>query len=533
MSKNKGGGQMAVEIVRSLADIDLKVKELNKTLRSSSNETRELDRALKLDNKNVEAVGKKMNSLQTAVGTATQKVALLKQKQDEANKALQKGDISANEYKKIELAVLRAENQLKGLNNEISKTQKISLQQTTASFDKLTNSLNKAQSVAKTLSKVALGLVATLGATAMSFVNIGNELDTVSKKFRITAEELQVQRNLYQQTTGSASNFDSALTSLNKLMTSIAKGSSSYNEVLDKLGVSTVDSLGKQKSLSQVYAEVTNALSNVADENERAMLSSILFGSSGMYVAEVVGLSKTEVQEYNQALINNGIISSENAKKAKQVADAMNEVKQQLQQASAELMVALLPLILELVEIAKTTIIPILENVASWFANMSPEQMKFVFFLLTLVILLPKIISIISAIVGVIKAITIASYGAAGGIGAVSAASMPLLPIILAVSAAVLVLVLLFAMLAGKSKDVTGELNKQQRQFSAMQNQYSSMATDMSGTVAMTSSNSNTQTVNYDVNINASGDTAISQETAEMVADNLADKINAELGGKI
>lgn len=97
----------------------------------------------------------------------------------------------------------------------------------------------------------------------MSFVNIGNELDTVSKKFRITAEELQVQRNLYQQTTGSASNFDSALTSLNKMMTSIAKGSNSYNEVLDKLGVSTVDSLGKQKSLSQVYAEVTNALSNV------------------------------------------------------------------------------------------------------------------------------------------------------------------------------------------------------------------------------------------------------------------------------
>ena len=285
MSKNKGGGQMAVEIVRSLADIDLKVKELNKTLRSSSSETRELDRALKLDNKNVEAVGKKMNSLQTAVGTATQKVALLKQKQDEANKALQKGDISANEYKKIELAVLRAENQLKGLNNEISKTQKISLQQTTASFDELTNSLNKAQSVAKTLSKVALGLVATLGATAMSFVNIGNELDTVSKKFRITAEELQVQRNLYQQTTGSASNFDSALTSPNKMMTSIAKGSSSYNEVLDKLGVSTVDSLGKQKSLSQVYAEVTNALSNVADENERAVMSSMLFGNSGMYVA--------------------------------------------------------------------------------------------------------------------------------------------------------------------------------------------------------------------------------------------------------
>lgn len=63
MSKNKGGGQMAVEIVRSLADIDLKVKELNKTLRSSSNETRELDKALRLDSKNAEAATKKMNVL--------------------------------------------------------------------------------------------------------------------------------------------------------------------------------------------------------------------------------------------------------------------------------------------------------------------------------------------------------------------------------------------------------------------------------------------------------------------------------------
>jgi hypothetical protein len=101
------------------------------------------------------------------------------------------------------------------------------------------------------------------------------------------------------------------------------------------------------------------------------------------------------------------------------------------------------------------------------------------------------------------------------------------------VAAAILVVVLLFSMLAGKSKDVTGELNKQQKQFASMQNQYNSMAADMGGTVALTSSNTNTQTVNYDVNINAKGDTPISQEAAEMVADDLADRINASLGGKI
>lgn len=118
---------VAVEISRSLEEIDQKVKVLNKTLKESANETKEFDKALKIYGKNIEAAGKKMQSLQTAVGTAAQKVVLLKQKQDEANKAFQKGDISASEYKKIELSVLRAENELSRLNNEITKTQSLRL----------------------------------------------------------------------------------------------------------------------------------------------------------------------------------------------------------------------------------------------------------------------------------------------------------------------------------------------------------------------------------------------------------------------
>jgi DNA repair ATPase RecN len=59
---------MAVEIARSLAEIDTKVKELNKTLKEGAAETRELDKALKLDPKNAEAVEKKMTALSSAVG---------------------------------------------------------------------------------------------------------------------------------------------------------------------------------------------------------------------------------------------------------------------------------------------------------------------------------------------------------------------------------------------------------------------------------------------------------------------------------
>jgi phage-related minor tail protein len=525
---------MAVEIARSLEEIDNKVKGLNKTLRESSAETKELDKALKLDGKSTETVEKKMKALQTAVGTATQKVALLKQKQDEANKAFTKGDISVSEYKKIELSVLKAENELKALNNEIAKTQKMRVDQVSASFDGLTAGLGKVQSAAQKVAKVATAILVSLTAAATAFVVIGDELDDTSKKFRISAEELQKQRNLYSKTTDDAKNFDKALSSLNSVMTAIAKGKgAAYLTTLDKLGVSTTDASGKTKSAADVYGEVMTALGRVADETERASLASILFGENGLNVANVAALSREEIAAYNEELANHGIVSSEAAAQAGAIADKIDDCKQQMAAASAELMVALLPVILELIEIAQTTIIPLLTTIAGWFAGMSPEQQKLVFFLLMLLIVMPKVIAIITAIVGVIKAITVASYSSAGGLGAVSAAGAPLWAIILAISAAVLALIILFAILAGKSKDVTGELNKQQKQFEKTQSAYGDMAADMGGVAAVTGANTNTRMVNYDVNINAHGDTPISQETAEMVADNLADRINAELGGKI
>jgi len=525
---------MAVEIARSLEDIDQKVKALNKTLKAAGDETKELDKSLRLDSKNTEAAAKKMQTLQTAVGTATQKVVLLKQKQDEAAKAFQKGDISAAEYKKIELAVLKAENEVKALNNEIAKTEKVKLDNTAAGFDKLTGNLKKAEGVAKSFSKVALALVGTLAAAATAFVVVGDELHDTSTKFRISAEQLQIQRNLYAKTTDDAKNYDKALSSMNSVMTSIAKGKgAAYLDALQKLSVSTTDATGKTKTAAQVYNETVVALGRVSDETEMAALACVLFGENGLNVATVAELSALEINEYNRQLEQTGIISSDAAAKADEVATKMADIKQQTQAATAELMVALLPVILTLVDIAQKTIIPILNTVAGWFAKMSPQQINLIFFLLMIVIILPKVISVVTALVGVIKAIAVATKLAAVGTGSLSAASMPLQPILIAVSAAILIVVLLLAMLSGKSKDVTGQLNQQQKAFGGMQKQYNSMSADMGGTVEMTSQNNSTQTVNYDVNINAHGDTPISQEAAEMIADDLAAKINASLGGKI
>ena len=87
-----------MEVGRSLDSIDQKVKKLNETPRQASDQTSELDKAIRLDPKNIEASRKKVQLLKDQVGQATQKVALLKQRQLEANKAFQNGDITAKEF---------------------------------------------------------------------------------------------------------------------------------------------------------------------------------------------------------------------------------------------------------------------------------------------------------------------------------------------------------------------------------------------------------------------------------------------------
>ena len=108
------------EIGRSLDEIDSKVKKLNETLKQSTAQTRELDKAVKLDPKATEVAAQRMKNLSNQIGIATQKVALLKQKQLEATKAFNNGDMTAKEFNKIEVAVMKAENELRSYNKQLN-----------------------------------------------------------------------------------------------------------------------------------------------------------------------------------------------------------------------------------------------------------------------------------------------------------------------------------------------------------------------------------------------------------------------------
>lgn len=527
-----------MEVGRSLNSIDNKVKQLNSSLKQSTSLAREFDKSIKLDPKNIEATANKMKTLQTQIGLATQKTALLKQKQLESVKAFQSGDMTAKEFNKIELAVVKAENELKQYTQELDRATKqdsiIKVNKLSKGFDQVTSSLKNSQKMLKTFSKLALGLVTTITASVTMFMVQTNKLNESSRALEVNIEKLQLQRNVYKEITGDASNYDSALTSLKGVLNNIALGQgTAYMNILKKLGVSTKDLEGNTKSLSDIYDEIMMSLSNMENTTLRNSLAYELFGENAVNIIEVMSASTETIEELNERQLELGITTEEQAKTAEQMKLNWDEIKLKFMEVSGELAQSLLPIIQTLSEFLLETVIPILTTIINWFGNLNPQQQKFVAFLLLLIILLPKIVAIITAIVGIVKAITIASYGAAGGIGAVSAASTPILPILWAVAAVVLVVATLFAFLTGQSKNLTNTLNQQTAQMSDLQTQYSDMESDFNVNTNQVSENSNTSNHEIHVEIEAHGDTEVSQESAQIVADLLAERINKELGGKI
>ena len=527
-----------MEVGRSLDQIDTKVKKLNDSLKQSTNLTKELDKSLKFDPKNTEAMANKMTNLKNQIGLATQKVSLLKQQQIQANKAFQQGDISAKEYNKIQVAVLKAENELKRYNMELdnaSNQGKIAkIGKLSQGFVKVENSLKRSQKTLKAFSKLALGLVTTITASITAFTAQTTALNDQAKALDVSIEKLQLQRNVYKQITGDASNYDSALTSMKGVMTSIALGQgSAYLNILKRLGVSTKDLEGNTKSLSTIYDEVLVALSEMENTTLRNSLAYELFGDNAINVLEVMQSSSETIADLNEKQLELGITTEEQAQTAEEIKTKWDEMKLKFMEVSAELAQTLLPLIETICQFMIENVIPILTSIANWFAGMSPSQQKFTVFLLLIIILLPKVVAIITAIVGVIKAITIASYGAAGGIGAVSAASVPLIPIALAVVAVILTLALLFAFLTGRSKELTKTLASQTGQMAELESSYSNIGDDFNINTSQVNENSNTNSAEIHVDIDAHGDTELSEQNAELVSDKLAERINKELGGKI
>lgn len=518
------------EIGRSFDELDKKIKQVSADIRAADGDVKKLDKSLKLNPGNMDAVRQKYGALSNSLQLNTTKLVALKQKQDALNKGLADGSISQSTYEKelikVNKQIAATEENVKGLTAAL-QGQNAAVRE--AKYTSMIDGLQKAEDRTKKFSKAALVLVGALAAVVTSAVKVGDELDDNAKKYGTTAEALQIQTNRYAKLTANSETYTAALVKIGSMQTSIAAGRGArYLTYLDQLGIAQEDLA--HKTNAEIYDMVYEALRTVTDETDRAIIAQGLLGDEGLNIATMARTSAEAIAALDQALIANGIITSDQAAKAGEAADMMDSLKYQYQAAAAEVLVALMPALQSLFGFLQTSVIPILKNLADWFASLGTGGQKILLLTLAVIIVLPKIIALVKGIIGFIKLMTIATGAQTAATGALTAVSTPWLGIIMAISAALLLVINLINMFIGKAEVAVDTSNELMNSLSDTQQTLNDMGYNLDYSAEQTYNANTKREVDVNVKVDASGDgTEVNDENAERIAGYVYDQISIDL----
>jgi phage-related minor tail protein len=385
------------------------LRGVDKSLKDTQGQLRDVNKLLKMDPGNAELLRQKQELLGDAIEQTKEKL----EKEKEALKQLEQAGSSDPEAVKQQNALKR----------EIEDTEQ-SLKSYEKQLKSLPSALSKVSDVSAQVSEKTKGISLAAGAfgTAMlgnayNSAKAADDLNTLSKQTGFTVEELQKMQ--YASDIVDVS-MDTMTGSVQKLTKNMASGS----DVFDTLGVSITDSEGNMRSAVDVWYDSLQALSQIGNETERDQLSMELFGKSAMDMAGIVDDGGAALKDAgNEAEELGLILGQDSVDAANRFNDSIDKMKAQtsaaFMEAGASLAETLTP--------ALEAVAKVVQNLAKWFGSLSgPTQAA--------ILVIAGLVAAISPIAGIISAI-------AGAAAALNIAMAPITGIIIAIIAVVAALV--------------------------------------------------------------------------------------------
>lgn len=374
---------ITIELNGDTTKLQESLRGVDKSLKTTQNELKDVDKLLKLDPKNVDLLKQRHELLGKAVNDTEEKLRQEKLALEQLKNA-DPSEENAQKQRALEREISATEQSLKSYKSELDKSN-VSLQIVGQTAQEVADKT-------KALSMAAAGLGAALVGNAYKSAQFADDLNTLSKQTGFSTDELQKMQ--YASDLIDVS-FDTMTGSIRKLTSNMSSG----KEVFDTLGVSIYNADGSMRDATDVWYDSIEALSQVQNETERDALSMELFGKSAMEMAGIVDDGGASLRALGEEAEQAGVIISGDAlQSANEFNDAIDRFKATAQasfmKAGATLAEVLTPA-LERVATAVT-------NVLTWFANLDGTQQSLILTITAVVAAISPVAAIIAKITQVI-----------------------------------------------------------------------------------------------------------------------------------
>lgn len=349
---------------------------LNKALRQINDETRKLDReiknvdkALKFNPTSVELWRQKQQLLTQKIDETKEKLSILKNEQARMDAA--GVDKNSEEYRKLQREIIETESKVKTFEGQLRKIGNVNFKAAAASVKAMGDKLTAAGNAMRGISRAAAVVAGTLGALTVKSGKWADDLNTMSKKYHIGTDELQMYSAAAKLVDVDVNTIAKSHVKLEKAMSSAQDGTGATAEAFNSLGVSVTNADGSLRSGDEVWKETIAALGNMENETERDALAMQLMGKSASDLNPLIEDGGEAYQRMADTMQKYGLdfIDQETLDKA-------NEFNNQLDTIKSVGLIAFQNLGTQLA----ATFEPILEKVvdlvgrlANWIVNLDPK----------------------------------------------------------------------------------------------------------------------------------------------------------------
>lgn len=172
---------ITVKIGGDTTQLDKALSGVNKNIKSTQTELRDVQKLLKLDPKNTELLSQKQRLLASAISDTKTKLDALKQAESQLKKTANSSDLGRKQYDQLQREIIETENELKNLQNSATDTQKKLSKIPQVDMDKLKSSVS---TVASGAAKTVTAGVAAIGAGAVGMVAAINSITESTREYR-------------------------------------------------------------------------------------------------------------------------------------------------------------------------------------------------------------------------------------------------------------------------------------------------------------------------------------------------------------
>ena len=311
---------ITIEIGGNTTKLQKALSGVDKQLRATQANLKDVNKLLKLNPGNTELLTQKQKNLSEAINLTKSRLDQLRSAQSN----VQKGSA---EWDALQREIIETEGRLRGLQTEMRNFGSVTAQQIKVVGGKLQEAGGKIEDVGRKLSGISAGAAAIGGGLlklGYNAVQSADDLNTLSKQTGISTDELQKMQYASDLVDVSIEDITGALRKMKPKM-------DENNETFKNLGVSVTNADGSLRSATDVFYDSIKALSGIQNETERDQIAMALFGKGADELAGIIDDGGEALKQYGDEAENLGLIMSGDT------LDALNQTNDVIDQTKARL----------------------------------------------------------------------------------------------------------------------------------------------------------------------------------------------------